>query len=57
MLYEPPYTRPYVRWCESLNLIRLAQVRLLDVCCVSYDKDEGRPLGEGCLGTLTKPLL
>ena len=32
---------------ESLNLSQLAQVGLLDVCCVSYDKDEGRPLGEG----------
>jgi len=32
---------------ESLNLSEMAQVGLLGVCCVSYDKDEGRSLGEG----------
>src|SRR5690554_2879630 len=59
--YEPPYTRPVSRsfgsgvrserCCTDASAGALRQFiwrsRLLDVCCVSYNKDGGRSSDEG----------
>ncbi|ADV50464.1 hypothetical protein Celal_3192 [Cellulophaga algicola DSM 14237] len=37
----------YVRWCERFTLLNYEESRLLDVCCVIYDKDGGRSSDEG----------